>query len=77
MVYRDLCFHLTNDSALVADTAIIGRLKNAEALQQAANSYFLQSDVSSNVLLLFQALTITPNEDDALHVSRYAKSYGF
>lgn len=56
MVYRDLCFHLTNDSALVADTAIIGSLKNAEALQQAANSYFLQSDVSSNVLLLFQAL---------------------
>ena len=34
MVYRDLCFHLTNDSALVADTAIIGRLKNAEALSQ-------------------------------------------
>ena len=56
IIYRNLCFHLTNEKTGIVDTTIISRLKNAEALQQAANGYFEQIDVPSRVLPVFQAL---------------------
>lgn len=54
--YRDLCFHLLDSTIYSADTAIISRLKNAEALQRAADGYFKQPDMSSRVISVFQAL---------------------
>ena len=56
MIYRNLCFHLTNEKTSIVDTTIIARLKNAEALHQAANDYFEQIDMPSRVLPVFQAL---------------------
>lgn len=56
MIYRNLCFHLTNDKTGIVDTMIIASLKNAEALHQAANDYFEQIDRPSRVLPVFQAL---------------------
>ena len=56
MIYRNLCFHLTNKKTSTVDTTLIASLKNAEALYQAAEGYFSQADVASHVLPVFQAL---------------------
>ena len=56
MIYRNLCFHLTDKKTSIVDSTIIASLKNAEALYQAANGYFEQIDVPSRVLPVFQAL---------------------
>ena len=56
MVYRNLCFHLTNKNTDSADSVIIADLKNSEALLEAANGYFERPDVSRRALSVFQAL---------------------